>query len=91
MREKFFRQSSPLGLLERLIKAQQPPASFQAIARHLQFVHRVDILDVKFDAWTIRSFCYPHVQIFMSACFEIQRVIAVMEVSQFWEKSELIL
>jgi len=81
MGEEFFRQSSPLGILERLIKAQQPPASFQTIARHLQLVHRVDILDVEFDAWAVRGFCYPHVQIFVSACFEIKRVIAVMEVS----------
>lgn len=46
MREEFFRQSTPLGLLKRLIKAYQPPASFQTISRHLQFIHRVDILDM---------------------------------------------
>lgn len=91
MGKEFLRQSTPLGLLECLIKAQQPPASFQTIARHLQFIHRVDVLHMKLDARSIWRFCYPHVQIFMSACFEIQRVIAVMEVSKFREKSELIL
>ena len=91
MREEFFRQFSPLGLLECPIKAQQPSAPLQTVTGHFQLVHRVDVLDVKFDAWTIRSFRSPHVQIFVSACFEIQCVVAIVEVSQFWEKSELIL
>lgn len=91
MHKEFLRQSTPSSLLECLIKAQQPPASLQTITRHFQFVHRVDVLDVKLDARTVRGFRHPHVQILMSACLEVQSVVAVMEVSEFREKSELIL
>lgn len=46
---------------------------------------------MQFDARTVRSFRHPHIKIFVPTDLEIQRVVAIVEVSQFWEESQLIL
>jgi len=71
MSEQFFDQSSPLSRVKCSIETQQPSTPLQAISRHLQFIHRVHILDVHLDAWSIRHFGRPKVQVFVSPRFEI--------------------
>ena len=46
MSEQFFRQSSPFRFFERSVEAQQPTTALETVTRHLELVHRVDILDV---------------------------------------------
>jgi hypothetical protein len=86
MRENFLDQLAPFALLKSLIETQDPPASFQTIPRHLQFVHRMHILYMHLETWSIRRFRRPHVQIFVSPCFEIQRVVAVVQIRKLGKK-----
>jgi hypothetical protein len=46
MGENFLRQSSPFSLIKGLIKTEDASTPFQAIASHLQLIHRMHILDV---------------------------------------------
>lgn len=80
MCEDLLRKLSPLRFIKRLVEAEDSPASFEAVPSHLQFIHRMDVLNVQFDAgsiWCLRS---PHVQIFVSPCLKVECVIAVVEV-----------
>lgn len=78
MGEHFFHKLPMLIRVESTVKRDDPPATLKAIASHFEFVHGVYILDMHLDAGTIRSFRCPHVQIFMSSCFEIQGIVAVV-------------
>ena len=71
MREHLLRQLSPLRIIESFVKAQQSAASFQTIPRKLQFVHRVDILDMQLDARSIGGLCSPHVEVFVTSGFKV--------------------
>lgn len=56
MGEHFFHKLPMLIRVKSAVKRDDPSATFEAIARHFQFVHGVYILDVHFDARSIRSF-----------------------------------
>ena len=90
MREDLLRELPPLALVERAVKAEQAAAALEAVARHLQFVHGVNVLDVQLDAGTIWRLCRPHVQIFVPSCLEIQRIVAIVKVCQFGKEMEII-
>ena len=90
MREQLFCQPSPLCLIKSLVKRQQPSASLQAVSSHFQLVHRVDILYVHLDTWAIRCLRGPHVEVFMSPCLEIYRVVAVVQVGEFGQEIEMV-
>lgn len=89
MREDLLGQPPPLRLIEALVKAHDPPAALQAVPRHLELVHRVDVLDVQLDARPVRRLRCPHIQILMPAGFEIQRVVAVVQVGKLGEEVQL--
>lgn len=86
----FFGQPPPLALVECFVEAQNTTAPLQTIACHLEFVHGMDVLDMQLDAWAIWGLCGPHVEVFVSTCFEIQCVVAVVEVGKFREEAEVI-
>ena len=90
MCEHLLRQPAPLSLLERLVKAQEPPAALQAVPGHLELVHRVHILDKHLDAWAVWCFCGPEVQIFVPPRFEVKRVVAVVQISELGEEVEVV-
>ena len=78
--EDLLREPAPLALVERLVEAQEPPAAFEAVAGHLELVHRVHVLHVKLDAGAVWSLGSPHVEILVPPRFEVERVVAVVEV-----------
>lgn len=78
MREQLLCQTSPLGIIEALVKAQQPTAPLEAIPRHLQLVHRMHILDVQLDARSVRRLRGPHVQVLVPPRLKVKRVIAIV-------------
>jgi hypothetical protein len=53
MRQELFCQGLPFLTFPISIKDYQSPTSLQAVSRHFQFIHRVDILDVTFHTWTV--------------------------------------
>jgi hypothetical protein len=59
--EQLFRQSSPLALIKCRIEADNPATAPQAVARHLQFVHRMDILYVHPNAGPVGTLDGPHI------------------------------
>ena len=85
MREDLFCEPSPFRLFKCCIEADNSSAALQTVSSHLEFVHCVDVLHVHFDTGTIRRLGSPHVQIFMSPSFEVQSVIAVVEISELGE------
>ena len=89
MSEHLLRQLSPLCIIESFVKAQQPPASLQTIPCQLQFVHRVDVLDMQLDARSVGRLRSPHVQVFVTPGLEVECVVAVVQVRKFWEQIQL--
>lgn len=78
MCEDLLCQPTPLRLVEGLVEAQQPSASLQTVAGHLQLVHCVDVLYVHLDAWAIWCLRSPHVEVLMSPRLKVYRVVAVV-------------
>lgn len=82
MREDLLGELPPLALIELLREAQHATAALEAVSRHFEFVHGVDILDVHLDTRTIGRFCCPHVEILMATCLKVQCIVAVVKVCQ---------
>ena len=53
VREQLLCELTPLGIVEGLVKAQNTPTTLQAVARHFEFVHGMNILDVQLDARSV--------------------------------------
>ena len=83
MREHLFRQPSPLALVKCRIETDNSPTALQAVASHLQLVHRMDVLYMHPYAGPVGTLHRPHVQIFVPSCLEEQRVIAIVQVGKF--------
>ena len=90
MREQLLCELTPLGIVEGLVKAQNTPTALQAVARHFEFVHGMNILDVQLDARSIRCLRSPHVQVFMPTRFKIECVVAIMKIRELREKPEVV-
>ena len=83
MREQLLCELTPLGIVEGLVKAQNTPTTLQAVARHFEFVHGMNILDVQLDArsiWCLRS---PQVQVFMPTRLKVKGIVTIVEVGEF--------
>lgn len=90
MCEDLLSQSSPFCFIESLVERKQSTTAFQTIASHLQFVHCMNILYMHLDTRTIRCLRCPHVKILMPTCFEIESIIAVVEIGKFGKKAKVI-
>lgn len=88
--EHLLDKPSPLSLIECSIEAEYATRALQAISRHLQLVHGVDILDMQLHARPVRRFGRPHVQVFMASRFEVQGVVTVVQVRKFRQQGKLI-
>ena len=75
MCEQLFRQSSPLGLLERRIEAQDPTTALETIPSHFELVHRVHVLYVQLDARPIWRLGSPEVKVLMPTSLKVQRIV----------------
>ena len=75
MCEQFFRQSSPLRLLKRRIKTQDPTTALETIPGHFELVHRVHVLYVQLDARSIWRLGRPEVHVFMPTRLKVQRIV----------------
>ena len=69
-----------LPFIPSTIKHADPSTSPQAVTRHLQLVHRVDVLNVTLDRRSIRCSAKPQVEILMSTHFEKERVVTRVQV-----------
>ena len=78
-------QPSPLALIKCRIEADNPATAPQAVARHLQFVHRMDVLYVHPNAGPVGTLDCPHIQVFVPSRLKEQGVVAIMQVGKFTE------
>jgi hypothetical protein len=46
----------------------------------------MDVLHMALDGWSVGRTRYPHVQILVTSCFEEDRVVAAVQVSEFVEE-----
>lgn len=90
MRKHLLNQLPPLRLLKASTKAQQPSTPLQTIPSHFQFVHRVHVLDVHLDRGPVGRFGRPEVEVLVPTGFEVERVVAIVEVCEFGEEGKLI-
>lgn len=88
MTEHFPHQTPALLALPRAVKDDQPPAPLETVARHLELVHRVQVLHVAFDARAVRRARQPEVKVFMSACLKVERVVARVQVGELIQQVE---
>ena len=86
MSKHFFHQPPPFRLLKRCIETNNTSTPFETIPSHLQLVHGVYILYMHLDTRTVRRFRCPEVEIFMPPCFEVERIVTIVKVSEFGEK-----
>lgn len=89
MREHLLGQSAPLAVVKRFVKAQDTPASLQAVSRHFQLVHGVNVLYVQLDARSVRRLGRPHIKILVPTSFEVESIIAVIEVRKFRKQVQM--
>ena len=82
MCEHLLRELPPLALVKGFVKAQDPSAPLQTVARHFELVHGVDVLHVHFDAGAVRRLRRPQIEVFVAACLEVQGVVTIVEVCE---------
>lgn len=90
MRKHLLDQPPPLRLLESPTEAQQPSTPLQTVSGHFQFVHRVHVLDVHLHRGPVGRFGRPEVEVLVPTGFEVEGVVAVVEVCEFGEEGELV-
>jgi len=85
LHEHLLEQLKVRQLIEFGVEGEQWTRSSQAIARHLQFGHCVDVLDEELGRWAsgARGIGHPHVQILFAATFEEQGLVAVLHLAHF--------
>ena len=82
MREQLLCELTPLGIVKGFVEAQNTSTALQAVARHFELVHGMDVLHVHFDARSVRRLRRPQIEVFMSAGLEVQGVVAIVEVGK---------
>ena len=75
MCEQLLRQSSPLRLLKRRIKTQDPATALETVPCHFEFVHCVHILYVQLDTRPVRRLGRPEIQVLMPTRLKVERVV----------------
>ena len=91
MSKHFLRQPPPFRIVKALVEAQEAAAALQAVARHLQLVHGVNVLHMHLDARPVGCLRGPHVEVLVSPCLEVEGIVAVVEIGEFREELQLLL
>lgn len=82
MREHLLHQAPTFLPFPSAIKHADPSTPLQAVTRHLELVHGVDILNVTLDAGSVRRAGEPEVEVFVASRFEVEGVCARVKVGQ---------
>lgn len=82
MCEYFLHEFPVLVAIKSTVKRQYTTAPFETVPRHLELVHRMNILHMHLDARAVGRFSGPHIQIFMPPCLEVERIVTIVQVSQ---------
>ena len=82
MREHLLHQLPVLSLLPRAVKDADSSATSQAVSRHFQLVHGVDVLHVEFSRRSIWRTRKPEVEVFVSAGLEVEGVVTRVQIRQ---------
>jgi hypothetical protein len=77
---------SPLLLLPLPIKHADPPAPLEAVPRHLELVHRVQVLHVALRRGPVGRAREPEVEVLVSSRLEVERVVARVQVGELVEQ-----
>lgn len=70
------------------VEANETSASLQTVPRHLQLIHRVDVLHVTLDRRTVRRSGKPEVKIFVTTSFKVEGVVARVKVGELVDEME---
>jgi hypothetical protein len=76
MAQHLLHQPPPILLLPLSIKHADPPAPLEAVARHLELVHRVQVLHVALRRGTVGRAREPEVEVLVSSRLEVEGVVA---------------
>ncbi len=77
------RQSSPLRLFKRRIKAQDPTTTLETISRHFELVHRMYVLHMQLDARPVWRFGRPQIQVLMPTRLKVERIVTRVQIREF--------
>jgi hypothetical protein len=88
MTQHLLHQPSPLLLLPLPIKHADPPAPLEAVPRHLELVHRVQVLHVALRRGPVGRAREPEVEVLVSSRLEVERVVARVQVGELVEELE---
>lgn len=88
MTQHLLHQPPPLLLLPLPIKHADAPAPLEAVPRHLELVHRVQVLHVALRRRAVRRAREPEVEVLVSSRFEVERVVARVQVGELVEEME---
>jgi len=80
--EHLLHEPPMLALVPTAAEADDPPRALEAVARHLELVHRVDVLDVELGRGPVGRLGGPEVEVLVPAGLEVERVVARVEVGQ---------
>lgn len=86
MRNHLLHQPPVLILIPSAIETDNPARTLQAIARHLQLVHRMNVLHMTLDGRAVGCARYPHVEVFVPTCLEEDGIVAAVQVGEFVEQ-----
>jgi hypothetical protein len=64
------------------VKYANAPRALEAVARHLELVHGVDVLHVELGRGSIGRTGHPEVQVFVFSGLKVERVVARVQVGQ---------
>lgn len=83
--QKLLCQRLPLFSFPVAVKDDQTPTSLQAVSRHFQLIHGVDVLNMTLDTGTVWRSRNPEVEVFMTSSFKVEGVGAGMQVGELVE------
>ena len=86
MRDHLLHQPPVLILIPSAIETDNPTRSLQAIARHLQLVHRMNVLHVTLDGRSVGRARYPHVKVLVPTRLEENCIVAAVQVGKLVEQ-----
>lgn len=75
-------------LVPAAIEANDSPGALEAVTRHLELVHGVNVLDVHLYGWTVGRFGCPEVEVLVATGFKVEGVVAGMQVGELVEQVE---
>lgn len=88
MRQHLPQQLPLLITIPTSVEANQASAPLQTVPRHLQLVHRVNVLHVTLDRRTVRRSGKPEVKVFVPTSFKVEGVVARVKVGELVDEME---